>query len=295
MESEHGDLSFFVSQLYALAAKLEGEGQYNLAKLERCAADAICRQAAYGLEMPSNREELAAEVKNSAGAISELNTSPELVEAILHGAEIMADGQLPFIDVAPNPYLCRYCGYVTLTRPAVNCPNCSARPDTFKLFNPVYWLDRFDPFEVMIRLEQTPADLAVLLDGLSEDQMSRIPQEDGWNVRNAVSHLRDAQGVLEFRVKLMLEQDNPRLESKAVFEWAADEADRPASVEEIFRTYRDSRLKTIAILEELPLAEWWRKGQHEEFGEVTITQQASYFAAHELTHFPQIEKLVDNL
>ena len=295
MEPKLRDSSFLIPQLYALAAKLEGEGQYNLAKLQRCAADAICRQAAYELEMPTNWEELAAEVKKAAGTLSELNTSPELVEAILHGAEIMADGQLPLIEVAPNPYVCRYCGYVTLNMPVVNCPNCRARPDTFKLFNPIYWLDNFDPFEVLEQLQRTPTELAVLLDGLSEEDMNRITQGGGWSVRQAVAHLRDAQGLLDFRIDLMLEQDNPKLESKAVFEWAADEANRPAAVGELFRTYRASRVKTISTLEALPLVEWWRKGQHEEFGEVTVMQQASYFATHELAHFPQIEKLVNDL
>jgi len=41
----------------------------------------------------------------------------------------------------------------------------------------------------------------------------------------------------------------------------------------------------------MPLADWWRTGEHEEFGTVTLRQQVSYFAAHELTHLPQIEAL----
>jgi len=36
--------------LLALAARLEGEGQYNIAKLARAAADALGRQAAWGLK-----------------------------------------------------------------------------------------------------------------------------------------------------------------------------------------------------------------------------------------------------
>jgi hypothetical protein len=95
--------------------------------------------------------------------------------------------------------------------------------------------------------------------------MNLVPENGGWNIRNAVSHLRDAQGVMEFRIQLMIEQDNPRLESKAVFEWAADEKS---------------------------LKDWWRTGEHEEFGTLTIMQQVSYFATHEITHFPQIEALI---
>ncbi len=121
--------------------------------------------------------------------------------------------------------------------------------------------------------------------------MSQPPQDGGWAIRNTVSHLRDAQGVLSVRLSLLLEQTNPSLESKAVFQWATREEERPPTTHEIFDTYRASRLETIARLESIPLADWWRTGRHEEFGTVTVRQQVSYFAAHEITHLPQIEAL----
>jgi hypothetical protein len=93
----------------------------------------------------------------------------------------------------------------------------------------------------------------------------------------------------------MIDQDNPKLESKAVFEWAAREEDRPPTTEEIYKTYYDSRQKVLTKLESLPLRNWWRTGEHEEFGTLTIKQQASYFASHEVTHFPQIESLINHL
>jgi hypothetical protein len=56
--------------------------------------------------------------------------------------------------------------------------------------------------------------------------------------------------------------------------------------------YRATRQEILATLESIPLKDWWRTGQHEEFGTVTIRQQVSYFAAHESTHLPQIESLL---
>lgn len=53
-----------------------------------------------------------------------------------------------------------------------------------------------------------------------------------------------------------------------------------------------SHLLALATrLESIPLRDWWRIGQHEEFGTVTLRQQVSYFASHEITHLPQIELL----
>ena len=40
------------TQLLATADRLEGHGQYNLAKLVRAAADSLARRAAYALNLP---------------------------------------------------------------------------------------------------------------------------------------------------------------------------------------------------------------------------------------------------
>ncbi len=82
------------------------------------------------------------------------------------------------------------------------------------------------------------------------------------------------------------------MESKAVFEWASQAGQAAASPAEIFESYRASRAQVLERLESLPLQDWWRRGRHEEFGELRLYQQVSYFACHELTHLPQIARLV---
>lgn len=277
--------------LLALAARLEGEGQYNNAKLARAAAEGLARKAAYETQLPPGKEALPGEIKKAAQALSTLGAGEELVKAMLRGAAAMADGRLPLINETPHGHVCRTCGTVILENVSQNCPVCDARPATFKRFLPVYWLENFDPFEALHNLRSTPQKVSALLEGLSESDLNIQPEDGGWAIRNIISHMRDAQGVFSFRVDLLLDQDNPILESKAVFEWATSEVERPPSTGEIFGTYQASRQKVIARLESLPLADWWRSGQHEEFGVVTVMQQASYFATHELTHLPQIQSL----
>jgi hypothetical protein len=144
-------------------------------------------------------------------------------------------------------------------------------------------------------LRQTPIEVEKLLDGLSEDALNQSASDGGWAIRNIVSHLRDAQGVISFRVDSFLKDEQPRLEAKAVFAWATNENERPPLTREIFETYKTSRAEMVTKLEKIPLAHWWRIGQHEEFGPVTLKQQVSYFASHELTHLPQLDKLRDQL
>lgn len=277
--------------LFALASRLEGEGQYNLAKLARAAADSLSRQAAYQIGMPSGKDELAADIKRTAEALFRLDVSADLLSALQQGADMMVQGQLPLINVTPHVHVCRTCGHLTLNQPADQCPTCGARAETFQWFPPVYWLEALDPPAALARLRQTPLEVEKLLEGLSDEAMNQQPQDGGWAIRNVLTHLRDAQGVLDSRIDLFLTEAHPILESKAVFSWARNEDSRPPSAREILETYHASREGTLRKLESLPLADWWRTGEHEEFGAVTLRQQVSYFAAHAITHLSQIEAL----
>lgn len=282
------ELAYALTQFLSLALRLEGEGQYNLAKIARAQADSISRRAAWELNLPSDKETLARDIERVAAELDDAN----LQTAFHKGASALTSGRLPLIDEIPHPYVCRTCGQLTLGGVPEKCPTCGAWGGTFQWFPPVYWLEALDPTEALERLRQTPLEVAALIQGLSEEHLTREPAEGGWAIRNVISHLRDAQGVIAFRVDLFLKEENPVLESKAVFAWARDENARPPSVREIFDAYQTSRQEMIAKLELIPFADWWRTGRHEEFGVVSIKQQVSYFASHELTHLPQIERLV---
>ena len=278
--------------LFALASRLEGEGQYNLAKLARAAADSLCRQADHPMDIQADKGKLAADIQQTVEALSSLNVNADLLTALKRGADIMAEGGLPLIDVTPHPYVCRTCGHLSLGAPDEKCPTCGAWAGTFQKFMPNYWFDALEPEAALEQLCQTPIQVEKLFVGLSDEALNRQQKDGGWSLRNALSHLRDAQGVLAFRLDLFLKEEHPILESKAVFAWARNEADRPPSAREIFETYKASREESVRKLENLPFADWRRTGKHEEFGEITLRQQVSYFASHELTHLSQIELLM---
>jgi hypothetical protein len=291
MTVRRGEWGNSLVHLLALASRLEGEGQYNIAKLLRAAADAMARRAAYRLNPPMDTAELRSEIERGVAALSKLNLDTELIAALKRGGAAMAEGRLPLIHETPHPYVCRTCGHAALGEPPGKCATCGTWAATFQRFLPVYWLDALEPFAALERLLQTPREVAALLDGLSEDALTGQPEGGGWSLRQVVSHLRDAQGVLSVRLDLMLEEDDPLLTSQAVFQWATREETRPPTTQEVFDTYSASRQETVAKLKSIPLKDWWRTGRHEEFGPLTLRQQVSYFAAHESTHFPQLESL----
>jgi hypothetical protein len=271
-------------ELLAAADRLEGHGQYNVAKLARAAADSLARRAAHVLNLSPDPTGLAEILGRLAATLPGEGLSNEWASAMVRGAAALADGRLPLIDETPDPYVCRTCGELLMAPPTDPCPTCGAWPATFQHFRPVYWLDALGPRAALAQLAATPDVVAGLLAGLDEAQLSRPADDGGWSMRQVVAHLRDAEGVLRFRVQLMIERDNPTLESLAVFAWAASEENRPATTADIFQTYQASRRESLALLHGLPPHGWQRLGQHKEFGQVTIQQQASYFSAHEQTH-----------
>ena len=281
-----------VIQLVALAGRLEREGQYNVAKLARAAVDAMTRQAAYHIDLPSDKPLLAEETEKAAAALIEIGVSADLATALRLGAAGLREGRFTLVDETPDVFVCRTCGFAALDEPAPHCPVCSAWPETFQRFLAVYWLNDLEPMAAIERLRQTPHQVARLISAVTDEILDTEPSPGAWSVRNALTHLRDAQGVLVGRLELMLAQNNPPLTALAVFDWAQNEADQALSPRQIFAEYRKEREKLLARLETLPLIDWWRTGKHEEFGTVTIRQQVSYFAAHELTHLAQIEQLV---
>jgi len=154
--------------------------------------------------------------------------------------------------------------------------------------------DEFDPMIALEKLIEAPTRLSCLLKGLDEEFLAKQPGEDRWSIRQFMTHIRDAGGVFNGRVKQFTIEENPVLTSQAVWEWARSDEAGPGGTLAILEDFRVSRAETVDELKRFPLKDWWREGQHDEFGTVTLKQQASYFAAHELTHISQIGFLVSS-
>ncbi|MCC7161956.1 MAG: DinB family protein [Anaerolineae bacterium] len=285
------DWSDTITHWLATARGLEEEGQYGLAKYARASAEAVARRAAYHASIANDRETLVKHTAQMEREMTALEVPTEIREALGRGRAAMETGKLTLFKDTPNPYLCRTCGNLVLGTPTAICAVCGAHPRTFLKYMPNYWFDDMDPFELLEWMRTTPHILAGLLEGLTEEQMTRQPADGGWSIHQAITHYRDTQDVMAFRVNLILDKDNPPLESLAIFEWAGKEQEKPATTREIYDAYSKSRNESIATLENIPLKAWWRMGQHQEFGPLTLRQQVSYFIAHEITHLPQIEAL----
>ena len=121
------------SLMLALATRIEGKGQYNVAKLLRAAAEATARRSAYRLGLSPDLD----------GIVADLERVVAMLPA--QGASAVRAGTQTLLEEFPDPFVCRRCGGHTLGAPRAICATCNAWPTTHQRFRGVYWLDEFDP------------------------------------------------------------------------------------------------------------------------------------------------------
>lgn len=267
-------------RLLAMAAELEKEGQYNVAKLLRAAADSLVLRASTTEPVPSAPGDQASELEALASRLTDTVAAP-LTEPLHAAAGALREGRVALHRETPDPYVCRVCGEVRLTAFAARCPGCGRWPDTANRHRPIYWLRASTPPETLGLLARTPEVIATILDGGRSD----VPGPDGgWNARETLEHLHNAQSVFRGRIDQLLAGGEPELASVMV--WKIDAGKH--STEVLMEQYRTLRAEILEILRGAPTESWWNTGSHEEFGRVTLAEQASYFANHEPTHLAQL-------
>ena len=285
-----------LAQLTALAERLADEGQMNLNKLVEAAVYAKIRRAGWQYRPKISKDTMQDELVNPLQTLKQSGASPELVASMEIGLRALQTerGGDMLVDEAPDVFVCRMCGHVALSQAPEHCPDCGAWPGRFRKFVAFFNRDNIEPLNptfVLDLLAENGNALAKLVDGLSEEAMNHQTAEGVWSIRDHIAHFYDTQEMLDVRVDLMLNHDNPDLAAMAVYEFATEADRHPTAVRGILETFFRKREACVARLRERPISDMYRPGSHPEFGELTILRQAAYMAYHEQVHLSEIEEL----
>ncbi len=285
-----------IGRLVALSERFAEEGEMNLSKLLDAALYAQARHSGWSYRAPVTRATMVQELETSVQHLKASGADAGLIAALESGLAklVRQDHRDMLVDEAPDVFVCRTCGHVSLGQPPDHCPDCGSWPGRFRKFVPMFNGDSAEPsnpMTVLVLLTKNAADLERLVGDLSEDVSARRPSAVVWSIREHVAHFYDTQEMLDTRVDLMLGHDDPDLAALSVFEFASQEDLHPTTAEATLAAFRVKRAACVARLEALPLRDLWRTGRHAEFGQITILRQASYLAYHEQTHLPEIEQL----
>jgi hypothetical protein len=140
--------------------------------------------------------------------------------------------------------------------------------------------------------QETPATLARLVDGVSDQQLGHRPSPDKWSIIEILAHLAEDELATSWRYRQMIEHDGETLHGFDQELWARLGNYATWNVRdalELFRLLREANLRMLSAL--LP-EEWNRSGNHVERGNLTVRDLVRHMAAHDVNHIKQIERLL---
>ena len=144
-------------------------------------------------------------------------------------------------------------------------------------------------------LEETPKRIAAASEGHSADALQAKPDSESWSANEIVAHLRACVDVWGKDIRRMLTEDHPTWRHLSPRTWMrkTDYADQP--FHESFAIFVKERQELLALLAELPQADWSRSANVIQRGkdrEQTVFLRARQMAMHEEGHCEQIEALL---
>jgi hypothetical protein len=147
--------------------------------------------------------------------------------------------------------------------------------------------------DAMSLLGRTPGVLDRLLAGLPEEWLHRNDGPGTWSAYDILGHLYEGDAVNFLpRARIILEHGAER--SFEPFDREAmlgREREPVGALLARFDATRRASLDALAALD-VSAADLDRRGQHPEFGEVTLGQLLSTWVTHDLTHIGQIGEVL---
>jgi DinB superfamily len=145
-----------------------------------------------------------------------------------------------------------------------------------------------DPVAV---LRETAAAVRRILDRVPADIAGRPEAPGKWSMREVVQHLADSDLVGGFRLRMVLAHDRPVLTGYDQDLCASRLGYRDADVRQAFDQFAALRAANVRLWERLTPADLARVGLHAERGEESVEHMRRLYAAHDLLHIRQLERI----
>lgn len=140
------------------------------------------------------------------------------------------------------------------------------------------------------KIHRLPGQIADLVAGLSEEELTTHYLPNEWTVAQNVHHLVDSHMNSYIRCKLIATEENPTLKPYDQDQWAqfadASAADVSGSLLMLELLHR----RWVSFWETLADDAWARTGHHPESGTVTLETQLLSYANHGEAHIDQITR-----
>lgn len=141
------------------------------------------------------------------------------------------------------------------------------------------WLDDIALLPERIRNE---------IDSCSDDILMIPYRENGWMIREVITHLLDSHTNAIIRLKLALTEDDPVIRPYDQNAWVEVEEQFDIPLELTLQMLEDTHEKMIRIYESLTEDQWKRTYNNPEAGSFTLAKSAALYAWHSNHHLAHI-------
>jgi hypothetical protein len=145
-----------------------------------------------------------------------------------------------------------------------------------------------DPVRV---LQEMPAAIQRLMETLPAALVTAPEAPGKWSIRDVLQHLADSELVGGFRLRMILAHDRPPLVGYDQDLWANRLKYRDVDPADALDQFLALRRANVRIWERLTPADLTRVGVHAERGEESLEHLRRLYAAHDLLHLKQLERI----
>jgi uncharacterized damage-inducible protein DinB len=139
--------------------------------------------------------------------------------------------------------------------------------------------------------ESTPAKVQQAIAGL-DDAVLRKPERPGkWSILEVIQHLADSELVYGYRIRMIVSHPTPDIQGFDQDLWARELGYGQRDVRDALAEFRGLRESNVRLLKWLAPEKIERYGNHSERGKESVARMLKLYAAHDLVHLKQIERI----
>lgn len=135
------------------------------------------------------------------------------------------------------------------------------------------------------------AEVERSLEGFPEKHLTSHPIEGKWSACEIVQHLADSEMTSAIRIRKLLAQEKPAIESYDQEAFAVRLRYNEREMQPALDALRGARSTTTQLLRMMTEDEWKREGSHPEHATYTAEDWLRIYAEHAHNHAAQIRRL----
>lgn len=145
--------------------------------------------------------------------------------------------------------------------------------------------------ELILKYKAGFTEVLNALEDFPSEQLTSHPLPGKWSACEIVHHLADSESTAAIRLRRLLVEDSPVIQSYDQDQFAARLAYNEREMAPALQAFESARTTTSQLLDRMNEDDWKREGTHTESGRYSAEDWLQIYADHAHNHAMQIRRL----